>query len=73
MLVGPGWFAEPTFLPAWIWAIVTVAAGWFLLQPGLGIGWAASKTPNPTKVRVLNLAAHTVFGLGLWLTALLTR
>lgn len=50
---------------------MTVAAGWFLLQPGLGIGWAASKTPNPNKVRALNLAAHTVFGLGLWLTALL--
>ena len=42
-------------------------------QPGLGIGWAASKTPNPTKVRALNLLAHTVFGLGLWLTALLIR
>lgn len=73
LFVGPAWFAEPTFLPAWIWGIVTVAAGWFLLQPGLGIGWAASKTPNPTKVRALNLLAHTVFGLGLWLTALLIR
>lgn len=73
LMVGPAWFAEPTVLPAWIWAVITVAAGWFLLQPGLGIGWAASKTPNPTKVRVLNLAAHTVFGLGLWATALLIR
>ncbi len=70
LMVGPDWFATPTLLPAWIWGIVTVAAGWFLLQPGLGIGWAASKTPNPTKVRALNLVAHTVFGLGLWLTAL---
>jgi len=73
LFVGPAWFAEPTVLPAWIWGILTVAAGWFLLQPGLGIGWAASKTPNPTKVRALNLLAHTVFGLGLWLTALLIR
>jgi hypothetical protein len=71
LLVGPGWFVEPTLLPAWIWGIVTVAAGWFLLQPGLGLGWAAAKTANPNKVRALNLAAHTVFGLGLWLTALL--
>jgi hypothetical protein len=73
LLVGPDWFAEPTLLPAWIWGIVTVAAGWFLLQPGLGLGWAASRTANPNKVRALNLAAHTVFGLGLWLTALLIR
>lgn len=72
-LVGPTWFTAPTLLPAWIWGIVTVAAGWYLLQPGLGIGWAASKTPNPNKVRALNLAAHTVFGFGLWLTALLIR
>ncbi|WP_159948522.1 DUF2938 domain-containing protein [Rhizobium sp. 18065] len=71
VLVGPAWFANPTFLPAWILGIVTVGAGWFLLQPGLGIGWAASKTPNPTKVRALNLVAHTVFAVGLWGTALL--
>jgi hypothetical protein len=73
LFVGQAWFADPTFLPAWIWGILTVGAGWFLLQPGLGIGWAASKTPNPTKVRVLNLVAHTVFALGLWGTALLIR
>ena len=51
LIMGHGWLARPTFLPAWIFAIITIAAGWFLLQPGLGIGWAASKTPNPTKVR----------------------
>lgn len=69
-IVGDLWFENPTFLPAWIFGIATVAAGWFLLQPGLGIGWAASKAPNPWKVRGLNLAAHTVFALGLWGMAL---
>ncbi|MFB2550024.1 DUF2938 domain-containing protein [Ensifer soli] len=73
VFTGPGWLDAPTFLPAWIWGIVTVAAGWFLLQPGLGIGWAASKTPNPTKVRILNLVAHTVFALGMYGTALILR
>ena len=73
LIVGPAWFAAPTFLPAWILGIVTVGAGWFLLQPGLGIGVAASKTPNPAKVRILNLVAHTVFALGLYGTALLLR
>ena len=70
---GPAWLASPTFLPAFIVGIVTVGAGWFLLQPGLGIGWAASKTPNPNKVRALNLVAHTVFALGMFATALATR
>jgi hypothetical protein len=73
MITGPGWLAQPTFLPAWIWGIVTIAGGWFLLQPGLGIGWAASKTPNPNKVRFLGLVAHTIFGFGLYATALLIR
>jgi len=71
LIVGAGWFAAPAFFPAWVFAIVTVAAGWFLLQPGMGLGWAASKTADPWKVRGMNLAAHTVFGLGMWVTGLL--
>jgi hypothetical protein len=73
LIAGAPWLASPSFIPAWIFGIVTVGAGWFLLQPGLGIGWAASKTPNPNKVRALNLVAHTVFALGLYGTALLIR
>lgn len=73
IIMGPAWLAAPTFIPAWILGIVTVGAGWFLLQPGLGIGWAASKTPNPSKVRAMNLIAHTVFAIGLYGTALLIR
>lgn len=73
LLAGPDWLAAPTFLPAWILGIVTVGAGWFLLQPGLGIGIAAARLPNANKVRALNLVAHTVFALGLYATALLMR
>ena len=73
VFMGHGWTAHPTFLPAWIWGILTVAGGWFLLQPGLGIGWAAAKTPRPNQVRLFNLIAHTVFALGLYGTALLMR
>ncbi|QRM57704.1 DUF2938 domain-containing protein [Sinorhizobium sp. BG8] len=72
-LVGMSWFAAPTFIPAWIMGIVTVGAGWFLLQPGLGLGWAASKLPNANTVRFLNLVAHTVFALGLYGTAFIIR
>lgn len=70
-IMGPAWLAAPTFLPAWVFSILMVGFGWFLLQPGLGLGWAASKTPNPWKVRSLNLAAHTVFAVGLWIGAVL--
>ncbi len=71
VIAGTAWLATPTFLPAFVVGIVTVGAGWFLLQPGLGIGWAASKTPNPNKVRFLNLVSHTVFAAGMYWTALL--
>ena len=70
-LAGPRWVAEPSFLPLWLFSLLTIAAGWFLLQPGMGLGWAASKTPSPWKVRAMGLAAHTVFAIGMWLGALL--
>lgn len=38
LIAGPGWLAAPTFWPAWVFAIVTLAAGWFLLQPGMASG-----------------------------------
>lgn len=69
VLAGADWLAAPTFLPVWIFALVTIAAGWFLLQPGMGLGWAAAKTGNPTKARIMGLIAHTVFGIGMWLAA----
>jgi hypothetical protein len=72
-IAGTEWLAAPTFLPAFILGIVTVGAGWFLLAPGMGAGWAASKRPKPMQVRALNLVAHTVFALGLYGTALLIR
>jgi hypothetical protein len=73
LIAGPGWLAAPSLLPAWLFALATVLFGWFLLQPGLGLGPAASRTPNPGRVRALNLVGHTVFGVGLWLTGLLLR
>src|SRR4051794_17682270 len=73
LLAGPGWMAAPRLLPALLFGLATLAFGWFLLQPGMGLGVAASRTPNPTRARLLSLAAHAVFGFGLWGTALLIR
>lgn len=72
VLAGADWVAAPTFLPLWLFALVTIAAGWFLLQPGLGLGWAASRTPDPWKARAMGLVAHTVFALGMWVPVALT-
>ena len=72
LLAGAEWLAEPSFVPVWIFSLITIAAGWFLLQPGMGLGWAAAKTPSPWKVRGMGLLAHTVFGAGMWGVAVLT-
>jgi Protein of unknown function (DUF2938) len=71
IFAGPEWLSDPTFLPAWIVGLVTVGAGWFILQPGMGAGWAASLRPNPMQIRALNLVSHTVFAAGMFATALL--
>jgi hypothetical protein len=42
----------------------------FILQPSLGLGVAASKSPKPTQARLKSLVTHTVFGLGLYACAL---
>ena len=71
LLAGADWLAAPSFLPLWLFSLATIAAGWFLLQPGMGLGWAASRTDNPWKARVMGLVAHTVFGIGMFGGALL--
>ena len=70
---GLDWARNPTLLPALIVGVVTVGCGWFILQPGMGFGLAASKRPNANQVRLIGLINHVVFGLGLWLAALLLR
>ncbi len=70
LLAGRGWVEDLSFLPLWIFSLITIAAGWFLLQPGMGLGWAASQTPSPWKVRMMGLVAHTVFAVGMWVGVL---
>lgn len=69
---GLGWARHPTPLPALIIGIMTVAAPFLVMQPAMGAGVAASKTPNPNIARKRSVVAHTVFGLGLYVSALFT-
>ena len=60
---------------AWVGAalalgINTVAAPLLVMQPAMGAGFAASRTPTPLKNCLRSLANHTVFGFGLYLSAL---
>jgi hypothetical protein len=70
LLASPQWLQEPTFLPAMILGLATVAIPLLVMQPSFGLGIAASKTPNPTQARLRSLMNHAVFGLGLYISAL---
>lgn len=72
-LAGAGWLERPTLLPALGVGLGTVAAPFLLMQPGMGAGIAASRSPNPSSARLHSLLMHAVFGLGLWLAALVIR
>ncbi|MCI3207857.1 MULTISPECIES: DUF2938 domain-containing protein [Pandoraea] len=65
-LTGPVWLDSPTLLPALAFGIVTVVLPFFVMQPALGAGFAAAKTPNPPQARLRSLMTHGVFGLGLY-------
>ena len=68
-LWGLDWLAAPTPAPAMIVGLGTVAAPFFVMQPAMGAGIAASRTPKPSAARVQSVVTHAVFGAGLYLTA----
>jgi hypothetical protein len=63
---GLAWVQRPAIGPALAVGIGTVAAPFLLMQPGMGAGIAASRTPRPASARLQSLITHAVFGLGLY-------
>ncbi len=68
---GVAWLHEPTLAPAIAVGAATVAVPLFVIQPAMGAGFAAAKTPTPAKNCLRSVITHTVFGLGLYLSAVL--
>lgn len=69
-VMGFAWLEQPTLLPALGFGLATVAAPWFVMQPAMGLGFLASRTPTPSTNRLRSLANHAVFGAGLYLAAI---
>ena len=69
-LTSGDWLTRPTVLPALLYGLATVLFPFLIMQPSLGLGIAASRTPNPMQARLKSLVTHTVFGIGLYLSAL---
>ena len=69
-LQGEGWVRLPSFVPAFLTGVATVVMPLFVMQPAMGSGIAASKTPTPLKNCARSVANHAVFGLGMYLAAI---
>ncbi len=71
MLARDGWLERPVLLPALAYGVATVVVPFLTMQPAFGLGIAGSKTPSPWKARLKSVMTHSVFGIGLWVSALL--
>jgi uncharacterized membrane protein YagU involved in acid resistance len=69
-LASGDWLARPTLPPALFFGTATMVFPLLIMQPSLGLGIAASKTPKPAQARLKSLVTHIVFGVGLYLCAL---
>lgn len=68
---GPSWADDPTPGPALVNGLASLAAPFLVMQPGMGAGIGARRTPAPNVARVRSVSAHLSFGVGLYVTALL--
>jgi hypothetical protein len=66
---GLDWARSPTVLPPMLIGLGTIVAPWFVMQPAMGAGVAASRTPNPRAARLRNLTTHAIYGIGLFASA----
>jgi hypothetical protein len=66
---GIEWARRPTLLPALIFSLIALVAPFFLLQPGMGMGIAGSRTSRPHITRLRSALNHIVFGFGLYASA----
>ena len=71
LLQGSAWLHEPLLLTGVLTGLLTLPAPWLVMQPALGFGIAASRTPRPWRARMLSLLTHLAYGLGLYGAALL--
>lgn len=68
-IAGVAWARGPSLGIALLVGVCTVVFPLLVMQPAMGLGVAASKTPTPIKNCIRSLINHSVFGLGLFLSA----
>lgn len=66
-VMGADWASRPTLLACLATGWLTMVFPWFVMQPAMGAGFAAARTPRPPRARLQSLLTHTAFGIGLYL------
>ena len=69
MLYGAEWFTHPSLSTGLLAGLLTLFAPFLILQPALGLGIAASRTPRPWLARLFSVLTHLAYGVGLYITA----
>jgi hypothetical protein len=52
-----------------ILALALLVLPYFVMMPGMGMGIAGSRTPKPNVTRLKSVIGHSMFGIGMYLTA----
>ncbi|WP_176517121.1 DUF2938 domain-containing protein [Pseudomonas faucium] len=68
-MAGESWLQAPTLGAALGVGMGTVVAPLCFMQPVMGAGFFASRTPAPARNCLKSLVTHMVFGVGLFLSA----
>lgn len=72
-LAGEAWLRSPTLWPALAFGLGSVVVPLCFMQPALGAGFFASRTPRPLASCLRSVATHGVFGVGLFLSAVMVQ
>ena len=70
---GADWLRQPVIAAPMTLALMLLVLPYFLMMPGMGMRIAASRAPKPNVARLMSILGHSVFGVGMYLTALLSH
>lgn len=68
---GTIWLSQPTVFPPLVISWFLLVAPFFIMMPCMGAGVAGANTPSPIKTRLISIAGHTVFGMGIYGSAVI--
>jgi Protein of unknown function (DUF2938) len=59
--------AQPSVISGLGFGLATLFAPWLIMQPAMGAGVFASRTPRPAVARLMNVSMHALFGVSLYI------